>query len=124
MLTLWCASYRSRRPLRICTHSSSDGWSTVIFWKRRSSAESRSIESALSAGAVVKTTVMRLTLHLAAADDYPAYHQLARQARMRTWRKTYAHLDEEAVTAELREWFSTPRGNAEIRERVGAYDGV
>ena len=82
------------------------------------------LEAALSAGAVVKTTVMRLTLHLAAADDYPAYHQLARQARMRTWRKTYAHLDEEAVTASLRGWFSAPRGNAEIRERVGAYDGV
>ena len=40
-----------------------------------------------SAGAVVKTTIMRLTLHLAAADDYPAYAQLTRQARMRTWRK-------------------------------------
>ena len=67
---------------------------------------------------------MRLTLHLAAADDYPAYHQLARQARMRTWRKTYPHLDEEQVAAELRDWFATPRGNAEIRERVGALDGV
>src|SRR3954451_13357159 len=42
MFTLWCASYRSRRPLRICTHSFSGGWSTVIFWKRRSRAESRS----------------------------------------------------------------------------------
>ena len=52
-------------------------------------------------GAVVKTTIMRLTLHLAAAADYPAYAQLTRQARMRTWRKQYAHLDEERVTAEL-----------------------
>ena len=33
---------------------------------------------------VVKTTIMRLTLHLAAADDYPAYAQLSRHARMRT----------------------------------------
>ena len=82
------------------------------------------LEAAIDAGQVVKSTIMRLTLHLAAAEDYPAYHQLARQARLRTWRRTYAHLDEERVTAELRDWFATPRANAEIRERVGAYDGV
>ncbi len=73
---------------------------------------------------VVKTTINRLTLHIAAADDYPAYAQLARQARMRAWRKTYAHLDEEAVTAELGEWLAEPRTNEEIRERVGRYEGV
>jgi hypothetical protein len=83
-----------------------------------------SLEAAIGARTVVKSTLMRLTLHLAAAEDYPAYHQLARQARMRTWRKTFAHLDEEALTAELTAWFSTPRGNAEIRERVGGIDGV
>jgi hypothetical protein len=82
------------------------------------------LEAAIGARTVVKSTLMRFTLHVAAADDYPAYHQLARQARMRTWRKTYANLDEEAVVAELSTWFATPRDNAEIRERVGAYDGV
>jgi hypothetical protein len=82
------------------------------------------LEAAIDAGAVVKTTIMRLTLHLAAADDYPAYAQLARQARMRTWRKTYAHLDEAQVTAELTAWLREPRTNSEIRERVGRYDGV
>jgi Winged helix DNA-binding domain len=83
------------------------------------------LEAAITAGAVVKTTIMRLTLHLAAAADYPAYAQLTRQPRMRTWRKQYAHLDEERVTAELSAWFAAePRDNAEIREHVGAYDGV
>jgi Winged helix DNA-binding domain len=83
------------------------------------------LEAAITAGAVVKTTIMRLTLHLAAADDYPAYAQLTRQARMRSWRKQYAHLDEERVTAELSAWFAEPRDNAEIRERVASdYDGV
>jgi DNA glycosylase AlkZ-like len=82
------------------------------------------LEAAISGGAVVKTTINRLTLHLAAADDYPAYAQLTRQARMRAWRKQYAHLDEERVTAELTEWFRDPRTNAEVRERVGAYEGV
>jgi hypothetical protein len=67
---------------------------------------------------------MRLTLHLAAADDYPAYAQLTRQARMRTWRKQYAHLDEAEVAAELGAWLGEPRTNEEIRERVGRYEGV
>ena len=82
------------------------------------------LEAAISAGTVVKTTINRLTLHLAAAADYPAYAQLTRQARMRAWRKQYAHLDEAEVAAELTDWFREPRGNAEIRERVGAYEGV
>ena len=82
------------------------------------------LEAALAARGVVKTTLMRMTLHLAAADEYPAYAQLVRQVRMRTWRKQYAHLDEAEVAAELRTWLQEPRTNVEIRERVWRYDGV
>jgi hypothetical protein len=82
------------------------------------------LEAAIEARSVMKTTLMRLTLHLAAADEYPAYGQLARQARLRAWRKQYAHLDEAGVTAELGTWFQKPRTNNEIRERVRSYDGV
>jgi hypothetical protein len=82
------------------------------------------LEAAIGAGQVLKTTIMRVTLHLAAGEDYPAYAQLVRQARLRTWRRTFAHLDEAAVTAELRDWFRTPRTNAEIRERVRGYEGA
>jgi len=82
------------------------------------------LEAAISSGSVVKTTIMRLTLHLAAAGEYPAYAQLARQARMRTWRKTYAHLDEARLVAELGAWLGEPRTNDEIRERVRRYGGV
>lgn len=82
------------------------------------------LQAAIERRSVLKTTIMRLTLHLAAADDYPAYAQLARQARMRAWRKTYAHLDEAAVIAELGAWLRKPRTNVEICERVGRFDGV
>lgn len=82
------------------------------------------LEAEIAAGKVVKTTIMRLTLHLAAAGDYPAYAQLTRQARMRTWRKAYAHLDEQSVTAELGDWLREPRTNDEIRERVRRYGRV
>ena len=82
------------------------------------------LEAAIAARAVVKTTIMRLTLHVAAAADYPAYAQLARQARLRNWRATYPQLDAQEVTAELRAWLAEPRTNDEIRARVRAYDGV
>jgi hypothetical protein len=82
------------------------------------------LEAAIESGGVVKTTIMRLTLHVAAAADYPAYAQLTRQARMRKWRSTYAHLDEARVSAALGAWLAEPRTNDEIRERVRRYDGV
>jgi hypothetical protein len=82
------------------------------------------LEAAIAAGSVVKTTLMRLTLHVVAAAEYPPYAQFSRQTRMRAWRSTYAGLDEAAVTAELGAWLAEPRTNAEIRERVGRYDGV
>jgi hypothetical protein len=82
------------------------------------------LETALTAREVVKATLIRNTLHLVHADEYPAYAQLARQTRMRAWRKTYPHLDEEEVVAELGTWLREPRSNGEIRERVRRYDGV
>ena len=65
---------------------------------------------------------MRQTLHLAAADDYPAYAQFTRQTRMRTLRRTYPHLDEEKLTRELASWFAEPRTNTEIREHMTRYE--
>jgi hypothetical protein len=82
------------------------------------------LEAAIDERSIVKTTIMRLTLHLVAAADYPAYAQLARQPWLRKWRKTYPHLDEAEVTAELGAWLREPRTNAEIRERVSGYEGV
>jgi len=82
------------------------------------------LEAALEEGGVVKTTIMRMTLHLVAGADYPAYHQLTRQTRVRKWRKDYTHLDEEKVVAELAAWLREPRSNNDIRERVNRYDAV
>ena len=82
------------------------------------------LEAEIEARAVVKTTIMRLTLHLAHADDYPAYAELSRQTWLRKWRQTHPHLDEEQLVAELGAWLTEPRTNAEIREHVRGYDGV
>lgn len=82
------------------------------------------LEGSITAGDVAKSSVLRLTLHLTAASEFPAYAQVTRQARMRQWRRVYPHLDEKAVAEELAAWFRHPRTNAEIRERVSQYDGV
>ena len=83
------------------------------------------LEAEIGTRRVVKSTLLRLTLHLTHADDYPAYAQLSRQFWLRKWRATYPHLDEEEVAAELGAWLREPRTNGEIREHVRArYDGV
>ena len=76
------------------------------------------LERAIDDGHVVKTTINRLTLHLAAAEDYPAFAQLTRQTRLRRLAKTHPHVDAAALAA----WFQTPRTNPEIRERKLEYD--
>jgi hypothetical protein len=80
------------------------------------------LEAAIEARAVVKTTIMRQTLHLADAGDYPAYAQLTRQARLRKWRSAWPGIDE--LVPVLGEWLSEPRRNTEIREYVAACDGA
>jgi hypothetical protein len=84
----------------------------------------RDLEAAIDAGHVLKATTMRMTLHLMAGEDFPAYAQLCRNARMRTLRAKFPQLDEERVARELAEWLREPRTNVEIRERVGTYDGA
>lgn len=96
----------------------------VALAARLDGFDRQTLHGAIDRGEVVKTTINRLTLHLAAGSEYASYAQLTRQARMRAWRTTYAHLDEEAVVAELASFFAEPRTNDEIRERVRRYEGV
>ena len=67
---------------------------------------------------------MRMTLHLAAAEDFPAYAQLDPAAADADVAQTYPRFDEEHVVRELAGWLPTPRTNPEIRERVASYEGA
>ncbi len=96
----------------------------VALAARVAGFDARHLEADLESTRIVKTTIMRITLHLVHAGDYPAYAQLARQARMRAWRKNHPHLDEQEVAADLAAWLSEPRTNEEIREQVRQYGGV
>ena len=69
---------------------------------------------------------MRMTLHLAAAEDFPAYAQLAPPAPdARRGATTYPRprrgTGHRAISPR---WLATPRTNPEIRERVASYDGA
>ena len=97
----------------------------VALAARLEGFERARLEAAIDAGAIVKTTIMRRTLHLVAAADYPAYHRLSTAAGMRGWRRQFAHLDEEKVVRELGRWLGQPRTNAEIRAHLRArFDGI
>lgn len=82
------------------------------------------LERAIDSGQVLKCTIMRMTLHVAAADDFPAYVQLCRNARMRSLRTKFPDLDEERVRADLTAFLREPRTNIEIRARVQTHDGA
>ena len=82
------------------------------------------LERAIDAEHVLKATLMRMTLHLAHADDYPAYAQLCRHHRMRTLRNRHPELDEERIAADLIAFLKTPRTNVELRERIATHDGA
>jgi hypothetical protein len=82
------------------------------------------LEAAFASRRIVKTTINRTTLHAVAAEDYAAFAQLTRQARMRTLRKQLAHLDVDHVTAVLSAWLREPRTNRDIRERLAGMDGM
>jgi hypothetical protein len=82
------------------------------------------LEAAIDHGQVKKATLMRMTLHLAHAEDFPAYAQLCRHHRMRALRKRHPDLDEERVLAELTHFLREPRTNAEIREHIATHPGA
>jgi hypothetical protein len=82
------------------------------------------LNAAIDAGQVKKATLLRMTLHLAHAEDYPAYAQLCRHHRIRAMRNRHPELDEARVAADLGEFMRVPRSNAELRERMATHPGA
>ena len=76
MVSLWCASYRSRRPFRISSVASGVGSPTVTGWNRRSSAASFSMYLRYSFRVVAPITRisprLRAGLRMLAASTAPS----------------------------------------------------
>ncbi|MFC8721199.1 winged helix DNA-binding domain-containing protein [Kitasatospora sp. NPDC057198] len=97
----------------------------LALWTRLPGFDPRELEAALLDGTVVKSTLMRGTLHLVPGADYG--HLAA--AWRRRWltelrgRHKDAGLDEAALEASLRAFTAVPRSAEELREHTAAASG-
>ncbi|RKE18628.1 winged helix DNA-binding domain-containing protein [Streptomyces sp. TLI_171] len=97
----------------------------LALWARLPGFGYRELEAALLDGSVVKSTLMRGTLHLVPGEDYG---QLAAAWRRR-WlpdlrgRHRAAGLDEVALEASLREFAAVPRSAEELRGHTAEASG-
>ena len=88
----------------------------IALWSRRASHTIADLEAALLDRSVVKATLMRSTLHLVAATDYPAYDAATAEARVANWRATARRVgvDVEKLHASLLKYCDEPRTVAEM----------
>lgn len=93
----------------------------VALWSRRADQTIADLEAALRERSVVKATVMRSTLHLVAADDYPAFDAASSEARLANWRATArrAGVDLDDLHAGLLSFCHGPRTVTEIEAWIG-----
>jgi hypothetical protein len=99
----------------------------IALWNRLAAFDARELDAAFAAGAVVKATLMRITLHAVHAADYPAAH-VAMQPTLRgsclsDERFTGSGLDADgadALVPEVVSYLDQPRTNAEIERFLEA----
>ncbi len=102
----------------------------LALWNRLDSFDPADLDAAFAAQAVVKATLMRITLHAVHAEDYPAFHAAMvpslRASRLHDRRYTstglsIAHAD--AVLPEVLEFAARPRSKAEVEGLLEARFG-
>lgn len=102
----------------------------LALWNRIADFDPADLDTAFAEHAVVKATLMRVTLHVVHVDDHPAFHgamaQSARAARLRDPRFTATGLsnaDVDALVREVVRFTAHTRTSAEIdallTERLG-----
>ncbi|MDQ2914806.1 MAG: winged helix DNA-binding domain-containing protein [Chloroflexota bacterium] len=91
----------------------------VALWSRLTGFERARLTRAVDRGEIVKATLMRATLHLASAREYPAYSLATMEGRFGAWRPpggpAVADLDK-LHRAVLAFAAKTPRSRVEIQE--------
>ncbi|HEX2220952.1 MAG TPA: winged helix DNA-binding domain-containing protein [Candidatus Limnocylindria bacterium] len=103
----------------------------IALWNRVAGFDPAEMDRAFGEHSIVKATLMRITLHAVAADDYPAFHRAMvyslRRSRLGDDRFIRAGLsiaDAEALVAQVLAFTEQPRTNAEMEamltNRVGA----
>ena len=96
----------------------------VALWSRLAGFEREQLQRPLDRGDIVKTTLMRATLHLVSAREYPAYSLATLDGRFGAWRPSGG-----PAIADLREVHDrvlrfaarTARSREEIREHIAEH---
>src|SRR5467141_4542322 len=91
----------------------------VALWSRLSTFERERLTRAVDRAEIVKATLMRATLHLVSAREYPAYSLATMEGRFGAWRPPGgpALADLDKVHRSVMEFAGrTPRTRAEIHD--------
>lgn len=98
-------------------------WPYVALWTRRPTSSVSDLEQAITAGTMVKATLMRSTLHLVDAADLRAFDVASAEPRLATWRASAARagLDLDDLNAQVRAFCSEPRTLAEIEAHLAGW---
>ena len=95
----------------------------VALWTRLRGFDRDQLTKAIDRGELVKATLMRATLHLVSAREYPAYALATLDGRFGAWRPPGGPLlaDLGSLHAEVLKFAAkTPRTREEIRQRVAS----
>src|SRR5438552_16707619 len=96
----------------------------VALWSRVASFKRDELTRAIDRGQVVKATLMRATLHLVSASEYPAYSLATMEGRFGAWRPPGgpALADLAKVHRAVMAFAAkTPRTRAEIQEFIAGH---
>jgi len=92
----------------------------IGLWSRLNNFQRGALTSALERRQVIQGTLLRSTIHMVSARDYPLFLAAVKQARQEWWRRTrkeFGAIDMEAAIAAFREHLgSGPRRASELRE--------
>jgi hypothetical protein len=96
----------------------------VALWSRLSGFEREQLTRPIDRGEIVKATLMRATLHLVSAREYPAYSLATMEGRFGAWRPpggpALADLDK-LYGAVISFAGRTPRSRSEIQEFIAGH---
>lgn len=97
----------------------------IALWNRVADLTPAAVDDAFASFAVVKATLMRVTLHAVHADDHALFHRAMqptlRAARLNDRRFTGQGLtarDADALVERLPELLATPQSNADMEEKL------
>jgi hypothetical protein len=103
----------------------------LALWSRVAGFDPGDLDAAFADQAVVKSQLMRVTLHAVAADDYPTFHEAMqptlRAARLydrRFAREGVSIADTEALLPDLLAFAAVPRINADVERWLEARFGA